>query len=341
MENYEENYKVQKACTYKGERYYVRDNGAIFRCARQSGRKRPKDQIWTFGKQNDKGYMMFGTEFVHRIVATAFLGNPKNDDCVVDHKDTIRFNNRPENLRWVTRLENLFFNPITYNRICILCDGDIEKILKDPSILRKLATDSSWDWVKAVKSAELREAYGSYRRSLHNRMEKTKSEVARNRIEVPFSKEEWLSGRYKEVQVPYRTDVVLPQKALYPDNAMQVKWKTRTEFVCCPTMSEDDPLNQYLVNLVPGSLFSKNQYTEQYVVKASLTKDHKALMVMTKSGEKDPVKPFALCKIFFLDGNYIHENCRSFFKEDGALKYFTIGIGEEWDGGTTFDDDCM
>lgn len=341
MENYIDNYKEQRICTYKGEKYYVRDNGAILRCARESGRKRPNDQKWTLGKENEKGYMVFGTEFVHRIVATAFLGEPEYEDLVVDHIDTIRFNNRPHNLRWVTRLENLFFNPTTYNRICFLCDGDIEKVLNDPSILQKLADNSSWDWVKSVTSMQLREAYGSYKRSLPKQRKQVGERVPLEHESTPIDKTEWLSLQDRPLSPTTPADVILPQMASYPHNAMQVKWKTKTEFKCCPTDATDEPLKRYLDNLAAGTLFTKNKYTEHYVVNASFTKDQKAIMVMTKDFDKDPVKPFALCKIYYKDGFYIHENCHNFFQEDGALKYYTIGIGEEWTGGTVFDDGCM
>lgn len=48
---------------------------------------------------------------VSRLVATAFIPNPENKPCV-DHINTIRSDDRAENLRWVTWRENMN-NPIT------------------------------------------------------------------------------------------------------------------------------------------------------------------------------------------------------------------------------------
>ena len=104
-------FQIQKECIFEGEQYSVRDNGAILRHSRENKRKRMNDNVWTFGKENKQNpYLLFCGVRVHRIVATAFHGGPPNPLYVVDHIDTNCRNNRPENLRWVSRLENALNN---------------------------------------------------------------------------------------------------------------------------------------------------------------------------------------------------------------------------------------
>ena len=142
-----------KECDYKGEHYFVRDNGAIMRHPK-SNRVRPKDNKWTFGLPNDKGYCAFCGEVVHRIVAFAFLGEPENNQLVVDHIDTNRQNNRPENLRWVTKLENALNNPLTLRKIQYYCT--LEEFISNPSILAERTQDSNVAWMGTVTAEEAR-----------------------------------------------------------------------------------------------------------------------------------------------------------------------------------------
>ena len=119
-------------CNFKDEHYSVRDNGAVFRHCRPGQNKRKNDNTWTFGNENTTNpYLHISGVRVHRIVATAFHGEPPDPKYVVDHIDTNCRNNRPENLRWLTRLENALNNPVTRKKIIYLC-GSLEAFLENP-----------------------------------------------------------------------------------------------------------------------------------------------------------------------------------------------------------------
>lgn len=149
-----DDFEKEMECTYKGETYSVRDNGAVLRHPRIGNKPRPTDNVWTFGKYNAKtGYAEIAGERVHRIVATAFHGVAPSPQHVVDHIDTNRRNNRPENLRWITKLENILLNPITAKKIILAC-GSIEEFLKDPSKLRESYVDRDFEWMRAVSKEE-------------------------------------------------------------------------------------------------------------------------------------------------------------------------------------------
>ena len=82
-------FSQEKKCIYKGEHYSVRDNGAVFKHQREGERARPTDNKWTFGKENSANpYLHISGVRVHRIVATAFHGEPPDPKYVVDHINT-------------------------------------------------------------------------------------------------------------------------------------------------------------------------------------------------------------------------------------------------------------
>lgn len=78
----------------------------------------------SYGNKTHNGYMITtnanlikkGTNYVHRLVALCFIGNPPDDSRnQVDHIDGCRTNNNASNLRWVTPAENAN-NVITLKR---------------------------------------------------------------------------------------------------------------------------------------------------------------------------------------------------------------------------------
>ena len=142
-------------CTYKGELYSVRDDGSVLRHPRPGKKPRPYDSKWTFGnKSAERGYMEIASVQVHRIVATAFHGEAPTSQHVVDHKDTNKCNNRPENLRWVTKFENIMLNPITVKRIEWVIGDKIEKFLEDPAKYKDKFQDQNFAWMRTVTVEE-------------------------------------------------------------------------------------------------------------------------------------------------------------------------------------------
>lgn len=151
-------YTRETTCEYKGEVYSVRDNGAVMRHAREGKKARKLDNVWTFGtKDKARGYMMISSHRVHIIVAKAFIPGNEDGKMVVDHIDTNRCNNRVENLRWLTKLENVLRNEATLKRVTYLCGGDINKFIENPSCLQDL-TGSNQDimWMRTVTPEEAR-----------------------------------------------------------------------------------------------------------------------------------------------------------------------------------------
>lgn len=324
----------EKECQYKGETYSVRDNGAVKRHVKLGKRPRKFDDIWTFGKPSDKtGYMEIAGERIHRIVAFAFLGEPPKDDYVVDHIDTNRRNNRPENLRWVTKLENVLNNPITRARIESIC-GSIEAFLENPSLLYGHEnTDPNFNWMRAVSREEARaslERLTLWSKGKHKPQGGTIGEwiFQSNNTSYLFNDPS-----------DYALDEDGKEYPSLTENAIQLDWKTPTLFPLCPSSDSDRPLEMYLSNLKNNEVFCSNEYNESHIQNFTISDNGDRLLIICKFA-KSSVKQWSLNEVSYKNGLFYHKSLGTFFDEEGALKYYTIELGKKWNGGDVFDDFC-
>ena len=341
-----DDYRREIVCVYNGERYSVRDNGAVMRHEREGKRPRANDNQWTFGKPNDQnGYLYISQVRIHRIVTTAFHGAPPNPEYVVDHIDTNRRNNRPENLRWLTRLENALLNPSTVKKIKFIC-GSIEAFLEDPSTLRYGALDRNFEWMRTVSLEEAQ----ACRERMH----------LWAKTDIPTSGGgslgEWMFKpvlnyppihNISEAQRVERATISQHEMNAYPQilefvmaktpGAAQRKWRIPSEFPRCPQEPNVEPITTYAANLAAGVVFSHNDLSTHTVLEAEIIDDGQAICVMCESSG---MKPWSLAKVTHEDGLYVHENLGSFFSSEGAEKQFSNVRGLEWVGEDSIDDYC-
>ena len=110
---YEKLYQVSNMGRVKSLGRKVK-NDSLKRGYRETKDKILKQHIDRYGylkvvlnKEGQVGYFT-----THRLVALAFIDNPFNKPSV-DHKNTIRTDNRVENLRWLTQKEQLNDNELS------------------------------------------------------------------------------------------------------------------------------------------------------------------------------------------------------------------------------------
>ena len=320
-------YTIEKSCIYKNEEYLVRDNGSVFRKCRPQNKARKLDNKWTFGTINKQnGYLLFGSERVHRIVATAFHGDPPTKDHVVDHIDANRQNNRPENLRWVTKFENTVSNPITRKKIEYITGVDIIEFLKNPHLYRNKFKGTNLNWMRNVTEEEALNCLIRF-----NNWTKSNSTNHTGK-----KLDEWVFSDVKPIEKYYHlTENNINNSLTF--NAKQKNWTTPTKFVCCPEKVSENPVDDYMKNICIGSIFSLNKYGESIVVKCAVV-DNCKIIVLTEL--PSTIKSFALSEITYENDYFIHESVRSFFTIEGAEKHFTLAQGLEWAGEDSIDDYC-
>lgn len=356
-----DDYNEIKDCFYKNEYYSVRDNGAIMRHRRKGMRKRKLDEVWSFGNKNVvTGYMDFGGERVHRIVATAFHGEAPNSHYVVDHIDTNRQNNRPINLRWLTKLENTLCNEITRKKVELIC-GSLEAFLNDPTLLYGYETeDKNFSWMKNVTPEEAKNCLDNwshwaktatpnpnYRKAESNIgnwiYEKPKSRNT-GHVTNATSKSLLEERNEKDLSAPndfykVKSKIAINEKteqeydglsdSLTP-SAKQRYWSTPTEFPCCPSEVTEDGLCDYNNNLNEGKLFSSNVYDKYYVIDKSIIPEKNDLIVLCTNREGEGVYgAYALCSIKIENKKFVHMSIRRYGSNEVASRFFKLLTGEE------------
>ena len=303
---------------YRGETYRARDNGSVYRERRPNKRKRPHDGIWTFGSFNaSTGYMQIGTEVVHRIIATAFYGKQPSEKHVVDHIDTNRGNNRVENLRWVTRLDNLLQNPITRRRI-IIAYGSLDNFFNNPGAPLNPEAIKNFGWMRTVSKEEAQE-------SREKLLRWAKSDQAPKGGVLG----DWIYGARRDEPIVEETPDV---QSLNP-NAIQRKWKTPSEFLMCP---DKISITEYAGRLKSGTVFVRNRYGQSLVVTAA---EGDGLLSVVCNSPENSVKEWSVAKVTIENGKFVHENGGAYFTLQGALKKHCslLGISSE-DFGESIDD---
>lgn len=245
---------------------------------------------------------------VHIIVATAFHGQKPTKEYVVDHIDTNRRNNRADNLRWVTRLENALDNPITRKRIIMRC-GSIEAFLANPSLLRDSDITPDFSWMRTVTYAEAQVSkerllawaesdkqafggalgewvYGSQPISQNGGQLSSVGEIDKLQIDPlngwghipPLANERPVESEQRKPNImPSLTSGSAQEIYFYNDKP--------NEYPSTPQEYSGDPLTAYAANLTENAVFWRNDNGDrEYVVaKYGFSEDRNSLYVMTKS----------------------------------------------------------
>lgn len=340
-----DDYNKVKECDYKDDHYSVRDNGSIMRQKRDGKPKRKYDEVWSFGIPNPQtGYMMFCNERVHRIVATAFHGPAPTHDHVVDHIDTNRQNNRPENLRWCTRLENALNNPITRKKIEYIC-GSVEAFLENPQLLwGHEMEDSHFSWMKTVTKEEAKNCldnWSNWANSVKPESNTIKSEHKNDKwmFENPFmNKVPNGNGGYMSIDRAHVIPTTLISEDTEEDydnttesltpSARQRYWRTPTNFPFCPKIVTDDGLQEYFRSLQIGEVFSKNErYEPYYVVDKGISKEGDSLIVLA-TNRKEGFLSWAITTITIENNKFVHENTEAKAGKELSMRYFKYLIGK-------------
>ncbi len=333
-------YTRETTCEYKGEVYSVRDNGAVMRHVREGKKARKLDNIWTFGKKSEtNGYMTVCSHRVHIIVAKAFIPGNEDGKMIVDHIDTNRCNNRVENLRWLTRLENVLLNEATLKRVTYLCGGDIQKFIDNPSCLQDLTGDNQdIMWMRTVTPEEAKMAFE--RISSWAKRPSSSFKMMQEREQIK-NLEQWLDVHKVKEERPKLdiTDGIVSQnnehqkksfipepneEYIKPDNAwkeqeafannknesltegaLQINFYEKLYFPLCPEASAGVNLDEYAKRLEIGKIIAYSENGKEYIIESiGWSFEWDFIQVEIKKQDKWDI-PFCI-HISIEEGKYLH-----------------------------------
>jgi len=209
--------------------------------------------------------------------------------------------------------------------------GSIEAFLADPSKFRDKFQEPNYSWMCTVSKQEAKI-------SLQRLLTWAKSD----KLSHGGTLDKWIFDRSTSQDQNTETIPGFPDLTKSKTiNAAQRDWRIPSEFPCCPQKYSDDPLMSYAQNLIPGSLFCRNDTYSNLVSKYALANDHQSLHLITESTEgEDAIKPWALAKVTYENAMFIHTSIHSFFTHEGAEKQYCLAQGLEWMGGDSMDDYC-
>ena len=134
-------------------RYRVSDNGIVQSCHKWGSRTNERVKWWTRKPiVHDRGYLYVRLnnssgrkiKYIHRLVAEAFISNPK-DFPAVNHIDGVKRNNQRQNLEWCTNKQNtkhalangLIHNGGSTHPFCKLSPSDVRIIRQSTETCRE------------------------------------------------------------------------------------------------------------------------------------------------------------------------------------------------------------
>jgi len=154
-------------------------------------KRRNDDSTISYGSLKKNGYCEIIVDdkhfFIHRMVAITFIENPDNK-LYVNHKDSIKNNNKVENLEWISHVENVNYSLNLKNRLSnnVLSNIILQIDIKTDKIVNEYLSFSvamKTTGIKGVKNC----CYGNRKTAGGYKWCIKEKEITKNTIENKFN----------------------------------------------------------------------------------------------------------------------------------------------------------